>query len=133
MSSGPQSSLFGSAQPLFGAPSPFLPPALPAPTPPDLSSLSISAPSASGSSSHCPPLPAYQPPQYLSTIGEYIAPLEDIEMEDDDENDEYAAEISDAKGDEKWDKILPKTVDEVFETFARKLQSAEDGEHQVLR
>ena len=54
-------------------------------------------------------------------------------MEDDDETDEYAAEISDAKGDEKWDKILPKTVDEVFETFARKLQSAEDGEPQVLR
>jgi pre-rRNA-processing protein TSR4 len=134
MSSGPQSSLFGSAQPLFGAPSPFSSPA-PAPTPPDLSSLSISspAPTPSVSTSFCPPLPAYQPPQYLSTIGEYIAPLEDIEMEDDDENNEYASEIADAKGDDKWDKILPKTVDEVFETFARKLQSAEDGEHQVLR
>jgi len=54
-------------------------------------------------------------------------------MEDDDENNEYASEIADAKGDDKWDKILPKTVDEVFETFARKLQSAEDGELQVLR
>jgi pre-rRNA-processing protein TSR4 len=55
-----------------------------------------------------------------------------MEMEDDDENDEYGPEMAEIK-DEKWDKILPKTVDEVFETFARKLQSAEDGEHQVLR
>jgi pre-rRNA-processing protein TSR4 len=56
-----------------------------------------------------------------------------MEMEDDDENDEYGPELMDDIKDDKWDKILPKTVDEVFETFARKLHSAEDGEHQVLR
>lgn len=53
-------------------------------------------------------------------------------MEDDDENDEYGPEMAEI-GDEKMDKIFPKNVDEVFETFVRKLQSAENGEHQVLR
>lgn len=130
--------MFGSAQPLFGAPS--QPASAPAPSPPqskkedtpDISSLSLSS---SSSSSLGPPLPAYQPPQYLSTIGEYIPPLDDIEMEEDadeDDKDEYGPEIAEIK-DDKWDKILPKTVDEVFETFARKLQSAEYGEKQVLR
>lgn len=132
MPNGQASTLFGSAQPLFGAPSQSSP-TPPASTPakkdetPDISSLSISA-AALG-----PPLPAYQPPQYLSTIGEYIPPLDDIEMEEDDEEaDEFGPEIAEIK-DDKWDKILPKTVDEVFETFARKLQSAEYGEKQVLR
>lgn len=134
MSSGPQSTLFGSAQPLFGAPSPFAaaPASTSASTAPDLSSLSISSPTSAGATSHSPPLPAYHPPQYLSTIGEYIPPLEDMEIEDDDENDEYGPEMAEI-GDEKMDKIFPKTVDEVFETFVRKLQSAENGEHQVLR
>lgn len=132
--SGQASSLFGSAQPLFGGPAATSPFSTPAPTeqPPDLSSLAISDSAPSLSTSHAPPLPAYQPPQYLSTIGEYIPPLDDIEMEDDDAGDEYAAELAEIK-DDKWDKILPKTVDEVFETFARKLQSAEYGEKQVLR
>lgn len=54
------------------------------------------------------------------------------DADEDGKDDEYGPEIDEIK-DDKWDKILPKTVDEVFETFARKLQSAEYGEKQVLR
>lgn len=122
----PAGALFGSAQPLFGGPSNSTSSIETTTAPPDISSLSIASATTLG-----PPLPAFQPPQYLSTIGEYIPPPEDADDDDDldDDDDEEMAEFKD----EKWEKILPKNVDEVFEAFVRRLQSAEDGDQQVLR
>lgn len=132
-----QGGLFGAQQPLFGAaaPNPFAAPAAPAESKPEapaaqLEKLEISAPEPV---SHGPPLPAYLPAQYLATIDEYLPPPEsdsDLDSDDEDESPEQAAEWRDADG---WDKILPKSVDDVFEKFVRRLETAEDGRSQVLR
>ena len=120
--------LFGGAQPLFGTSTP----AATAEAPPDLSSLTISPPQPVASSSRtlAPPLPAYQPPQYLSTIGEYLAPPSmDIDSESDDEDDNADPSWKD----EQWERLLRKGVDEVFDKYVRRLEAAEDGRSQVLR
>ncbi|WWD18790.1 hypothetical protein CI109_103245 [Kwoniella shandongensis] len=129
------SALFGTAQPLFGAPSsgsnPFAAPVTSSEAP-DLSSLSISSSTPSSSTTLAPPLPAYQPAQYLSTIEEYIPPVEDMEVEEDEDSDDEA--IAQNGGlEEAWEKILPKGVDEVFENFVRRLEAADGGSKQVLR
>ncbi|WVR06643.1 hypothetical protein IAU60_003675 [Kwoniella sp. DSM 27419] len=133
------SSLFGNAQPLFGAaasttlPNPFASttPSAPVTEAPDMSGLSISAAS---SSTLAPPLPAYQPAQYLTTIEEYIPPVEDMEIESDsDEDDEDAAAQAAEFQDEAFEKMFPKAVDEVFESFVRRLGGADGGAKQVLR
>jgi pre-rRNA-processing protein TSR4 len=141
MSAGPPSgsTLFGSAQPLFGA-APSNPFAAPSSTTPDISSLSLapSAPAATSpalakSMTQAPPLPAYQPPLYLSTIDEYLLPPPDVEMESDSDDDEQDEEEAKAFAGEKWEKVLPKGVDEVFERFVRRLENADGGRKQVLR
>lgn len=132
-----QQGLFG-AQPLFGAaaPNPFAAPA------PAEKKEEQAAPAAEMAKLeieegepvvHQPPLPAYLPAQYLSTIDEYLPPPDSDDgdiSDDEDESPEQAAEWRDADG---WDKILPKSVDDVFEKFVRRLESAEDGRAQVLR
>ncbi|ODN74070.1 hypothetical protein L202_07538 [Cryptococcus amylolentus CBS 6039] len=133
------SALFGSGQPLFGAaaPSPFAAPSVSTDPTSALSALSINeeeaAPIIAGpSKTFTPPLPAYHPVQYLSTIEEYIPPAEDdvsIASSDDDETPEQKAEWHE----DGWEKILPKRTDEVFELFVGRLESAEDGKRQVLR
>ena len=121
------SSLFGGNQNLFHSSEDPL--ALPSDNikPPDLSKLTINSPS------YCyePPLPAYQPAQYLSTIEEYMTPTQDVDMDDDeiDETPELKAEWRDAR----WEQLLPKHVDVIFERFIRRLENAEDGSQQLLR
>lgn len=138
--------LFGSAQPLFGAaasnpfaapaaapsePSPASPPKAEAPTA-DVASLSITE-NLSEALTLAPPLPAYQPPLYISTIDEYLPYPEtdsDVDIEsDDDETPEQKAEWRE----DGWDKILPKNVDDIFERFVSRLAGAEDASNQVLR
>lgn len=131
MKDTPESGLFGNAQPLFGA-APSNPfetkkeePA-PAPTVP-LAALSLGEPSTLA-----PPLPAYQPAQYLTTIDEYLPEPEDDDEDiesDEDETPEMKAEWRD----EGWEKLLPKHVDDIFERFVRRLESADGGSSQVLR
>ncbi|ORX37079.1 programmed cell death protein 2 [Kockovaella imperatae] len=116
--SGDGKSLFGSAQPLFGAP-----PSADLSNPPDISSLSLQP---NASTSHAPPLPAYQPPQYLTTIDEYLAPPEDVDMDDDEEDQ------MDLRN-ERWEQLLPKHMDEVFERYVKRLKDADGGAGQVLR
>ncbi|WOO83349.1 ribosome small subunit biogenesis protein [Vanrija pseudolonga] len=129
--------LFGGGQPLFGAapsnpfgapsPAPAAAAAAAAPTTP-LASLKIGEPSTLA-----PPLPAYQPAQYLTTIDEYL-PLPGSDDESDIESDEDEAPEAKAEWrDEGWEKLLPKGVDDIFERFVRRLESAEDGASQVLR
>ncbi|WVQ84403.1 hypothetical protein IAT38_006555 [Cryptococcus sp. DSM 104549] len=134
------SALFGSAQPLFGgaasAANPFAAPTTttPADPVPDLASLTISEPlpPSGPSTTLAPPLPAYQPPQYLSTIEEYLIPPEDVEMDSDSDEDETPEQAAEWKED-GWEKLLPKGVDEVFEAFVRRLGQADGGKKQVLR
>lgn len=129
-----QGGLFGSNQPLFGAaaPNPFAAPApaaeKPAAPAAEMAKLEIKE----GEPVLLAPAPAYLPAQYLSTIDEYLPdPESDSDLTDDeDESPEQAAEWRDADG---WDKILPKSVDDVFEKFVRRLETAEDASTQVLR
>ncbi|WWC62959.1 uncharacterized protein I303_105557 [Kwoniella dejecticola CBS 10117] len=139
----PNGALFGSSQPLFGAatsssPNPFASSA-PVPAPqqssseaiPDVSKLSLSdAPSTSTTLG--PPIPAYQPAQYLSTIEEYIPPAEDVDFESDSEID-GDEDMKATMLDDTWERMLPKHLDEVFQQFVRKLESSDGGQKQVLR
>ncbi len=167
------SSLFGAAVPFGGAfggasfggdssLNPFASSASQKPEPAieeSLSALSVSEPtpaSASASASDpstpsitfTPPLPAYQPPQYLSTFDEFIPDHSKAAKiaDHDDRNDvgggekagRKASAAEDAKqngagGAEQWERVLPKGVDEVFERFVNRLNEAEGGEDQVLR
>ncbi|WWC88319.1 uncharacterized protein L201_003227 [Kwoniella dendrophila CBS 6074] len=135
------SALFGSAQPLFGAPSispnPFASSAAPTPSAeltPDLSKLTISASTPSSSSTTLsPPLPAYQPAQYLSTIEEYLPPPEDVELDSDDDEIENDEDMKATMLDDTWERMLPKHLDEVFQTFVKRLESSDGGSKQVLR
>ncbi|WWC71094.1 uncharacterized protein I206_105047 [Kwoniella pini CBS 10737] len=136
--SQPSGTLFGS-QPLFGssipAPNPFAPPtnasvrATTNDTTPDISKLSISATS---STTLGPPVPAYQPAQYLSTIDEYIPPAEDVDFESDSEID-GDEDMKATMLDDTWERMLPKHLDEVFQHFVRKLEASDGGSKQVLR
>ncbi|WVF68710.1 hypothetical protein IAT40_003482 [Kwoniella sp. CBS 6097] len=127
------SALFGSAQPLFGgassSPNPFGAPATtsaPSTTEaPDISKLSIAS---SSSTTLEPPLPAYQPAQYLSTIEEYLIPPDEMDIESDDEDDEEGG-----ADDDNLEKMLNKGADEVFDGFVRRLEGADGGSKQVLR
>lgn len=133
--------LFGSAQPLFGAAAsnPFATPSAPvlstatAEARDDVPTAAIASLSLTDAVTHAAPLPAYQPPQYLSTIDEYLPYPEtdsDVDVEsDDDEAPEQKAEWRE----DGWDKLLPKTVDDIFERFVRRLAGAEDATTQVLR
>ncbi|RSH90789.1 hypothetical protein EHS25_009964 [Saitozyma podzolica] len=128
-------SLFGAAT-LFGSQAnPLASPAPPTSAEtPDIASLSLSSDTsvAGPSKTLSPPLPAYQPPQYLSTIAEYLPIPEDVEMDaadDDDETEEQKAEWRN----ERFESLLPRGMDPVFERFVRRIDSAEDGSTQVMR
>ncbi|KAL7420589.1 hypothetical protein Q5752_004540 [Cryptotrichosporon argae] len=134
MNGDASSALFGSSRPLFGAPAatPAVPAQPDAPAAPDVSALTVSL------HTHAPPLPAYRPPQYLSTFDEYLVLPEADGGADssDDEDDARAPDATDAHGEfggDDWDKLVPRGVDDVFEQFVRRLQAAEDGAAQVLR
>ncbi|WWC96431.1 hypothetical protein V866_003299 [Kwoniella sp. B9012] len=137
------SALFGSAQPLFGAaPSnPFAPtstPTAPAPasidsTAADLSKLSIS-PSSSSPTTFSPPIPAYQPAQYLTTIDEYLPPPDEVEYESSDDDDENAdEELKGVMMDDNLERLFSQKVDEVFQGFVKRLEGSDGGLKQVLR
>ncbi|BEJ12031.1 hypothetical protein CspHIS471_0204910 [Cutaneotrichosporon sp. HIS471] len=131
--------LFGGSQPLFGAAAanPFAAPSVPSHTLPKpkqdevptaaVASLSLSDPVA-----YAAPLPAYQPPQYITTIDEYLDIAEDSDVDVDSDEDEAPEQKAEWRED-GWDKLLPKSVDDIFERFARRLASAEDASNQVLR
>ena len=121
------STLFGGGQPFFGSThstGPELLGAIP-------STHSISKPSVISSArrTHAPPLPAYQPAQYLNTTDEYLPPPPIVELEEDDESPDQKAEWRDAR----WEQLLPQHVDVIFERFVRRLENAEGGAQQVLR
>ncbi len=158
-------SLFGGGASAFGNPFSTAP-AEAEPTseqPPGMAKLSISSSgdSAGGAqaehqaeagpsrppTTYGPPIPAYQPPQYLSTFDEYI-PRPDAGgkgklaqyLEDGDKAGRKAGAAQDAAaagegggGAEQWERVLPKGVDEVFERFVSRLEDAQDGDDQVLR
>ena len=92
-----------------------------------MSTLSVS----SSRTTHTPPVPSYQPAQYLSTIEEYLPPpLDELDSDDEiDETPEHKAEWRDAR----WEQLLPKHVDVIFERFVRRLENAESGSQQVIR
>lgn len=136
----PAGGLFGSAQPLFGAAAanPF---AAPAPAGEAAPAAAVAAPTEAVAALSIatepvilgPPLPAYQPAQYLATIDEYL-PLPESDDEDDvDSDDDETPEMKAEWRDEGWERLLPKGVDDIFERFVRRLDSAEDGSTQVLR
>ncbi|KAK4685357.1 pre-rRNA-processing protein TSR4, partial [Tremellales sp. Uapishka_1] len=140
------SMLFGNGPSLFGAASlnPFGAPSstvaasnplavsMPSSTPPDLSALSISP--SMKLTTLAPPLPAYQPPLYLTTIEEYLLPTPEVEMESDDESEEEETpEEKEGWQNTTWETLIPKHVDEVFERFVRRLGGADGGSRQVLR
>ena len=91
---------------------------------PDISSLTISP----SSTTYAPPILAYQPSQYLTTIDEYLPPPERMDIDDVEETGPEA----DFRN-ERWEQLLPKHMDEVFERYVKRLQGAEDGAGQVLR
>nr|XP_019003909.1 uncharacterized protein I203_03064 [Kwoniella mangroviensis CBS 8507]OCF67370.1 hypothetical protein I203_03064 [Kwoniella mangroviensis CBS 8507] len=137
------STLFGSAQPLFGAAlsNPFAPTSPPsAPVPPstdsataDLFKLSIS-PSPSSSTTLSPPIPAYQPAQYLTTIDEYLPPPDEVEYESSDDDDENAdEELKGVMMDDNLERLFSQKVDEVFQRFVKRLEGSDGGLKQVLR
>jgi pre-rRNA-processing protein TSR4 len=140
----PAGGLFGGQQPLFGAapPNPFAA-AEPAPaTAPETTAAAapaekLAALTIGESTTLAPPLPAYQPAQYLATIDEYLpepgaASDDESDVEsDEDETPEMKAEWREETG---WDKLLPKSVDDIFTRFVRRLETAEEGgDAQVLR
>ncbi|CAK9786419.1 hypothetical protein CC85DRAFT_287109 [Cutaneotrichosporon oleaginosum] len=138
---GAGAGLFGAPKPLFGAAAanPFASPSAPAASPHPSSPKKDDAPTAAVASLslsdpvvHTPPIPAYQPPQYITTVDEFLPIAEDSDVdvsEDEDEAPEQKAEWRE----DGWDKLLPKSVDDIFERFARRLASAEDASNQVLR
>jgi pre-rRNA-processing protein TSR4 len=95
-------------------------------------SLSSDTPVAGPSRTLSPPLPAYQPPQYLATIAEYLPIPEDVEMDADDDDDETEEQKAEWR-DERFESLLPRGMDPVFERFLRRIDSAEEGSTQVLR
>jgi pre-rRNA-processing protein TSR4 len=136
--------LFGAGAPLFGAAPSSNPFAATTATPAAAAAeASESAPSAAVAAltigeptTLAPPLPAYQPAQYLTTTDEYLPPPEsdDEDVDSDDDEDDNTPEAKAAwRGDDGWDKLLPKGVDDVFEKFVRRIQSADDASTQVLR
>jgi pre-rRNA-processing protein TSR4 len=125
----------------------------PTPAPESTVTPTVPEPVSIPSITFAPPLPAYQPPQYLSTFEEYI-PRPDIkstaqhQLENRGEKaGRKASAAEDAKqsangggaggggggGAEQWERVLPKGVDEVFERFVNRLNEAEGGDDQVLR
>lgn len=133
MSESAGSSLFGSAQPLFGggkAANPFS--STSSGKTPDVSRLSLENAAGPSYITLAPPLPAYQPAQYLSTLDEYLPDPEDIEVDNDDEEEE-ATGGKDEWRDARWEQLLPGHIDEVFERFVRRLQNADSASNQVLR
>ena len=141
MSDAPSGNLFGGSQGLFGsAPvNPFASPS-PAPSPApasavssatqDLASLSIS-PDLTSSTSLTPPHPAYWPAQYLSTTDEYLPPPDEVEYDSEDESE--SAEQKAEWRDERFQQMLTKGIDPLFERFVRRLADADGASEQVLR
>ena len=125
-------SLFGSAQPLFGATAPSNPFSASSTEPPDVSKLSIIDSASSSSHTLGPPLPAYQPAQYLSTLDEYLPDPDDDDMSV-DEDDGQTPEQKQEFRDERWEQLLPGHMDEVFERFVKRLHNADSASNQVLR
>lgn len=129
--------LFGGGEPLFGA-APSNPFGAPAADAADATEPAPAAPLAAltltEDVTYTPPLPAYQPPQYISTMDEYLIAQDE---EDDSEDDEDLVDEDVPQGSEwregGWDKLVAKGVDDIFERFVRRLQSADDGTSQVLR
>lgn len=118
---GPGAGLFGSAA------SPFGQDKVAEESSPDLSTLSITP----TSTTLAPPHPAYLPAQYITTIDEYLPPPEDVDMDDDDE-DESAEQTAEWR-DERFEQMLTKGIDPLFERFVRRLGDAEGARGQVLR
>ena len=120
--------MFGSA-----ASNPFSSATAPEPvSTPDIGSLSLE--SSSGSPiTLAPPLPAYQPAQYLTTVDEYLPEPEDEDMSAGEDDDEETPEQKQEWRDERWEQLLPGHIDEVFERFVKRLQNADGAANQVLR
>jgi pre-rRNA-processing protein TSR4 len=96
-----------------------------------MSALSLEPPT---STSLAPPHPAYLPAQYLSTIDEYLAPPDDVDMDDGDASDaDEPAEQKAEWRDERFEQMLTKGIDPLFERFVRRLGDAEGARGQVLR
>ncbi|GMK54497.1 hypothetical protein CspeluHIS016_0110830 [Cutaneotrichosporon spelunceum] len=134
--------LFGGSQPLFGTggANPFATPSDPStpsetrssPKKEDVPTAAIASLSLSEPVAYAAPLPAYQPPQYITTMDEYLPIAEDSDVDVDSDEDEAPEQKAEWRED-GWDKLLPKSVDDIFERFARRLASAEDASNQVLR
>lgn len=98
---------------------------------PEVAQLSITKDTRPDPKSFSPPLPAYQPAQYLSTFDEYL-PDPDAES-DDDEDDEDVEVDEEASGGAAAAEGAKAADDEVFERFMRRIRMAEGGEGHVLR
>lgn len=125
------SQLFGGGD-LFGssAANPF---AVPVANPiPETAALSITSDTRPNPKSYGPPLPAYQPAQYLSTFDEYLPDPEAESDDDDDEDVEVDDEAAGAGAGAGAESGKP-AGDEVFERFMRRIRMAEGGEGHVLR
>lgn len=123
---------------LFGAPSGGLFGGTPTANPfaasatketPDIASLSIAGPS---SSTLQQPHPAYWPAQYLATVDEYLPPPEEMDIDEDDDADETPEQKAEWR-DERFQQMLSKGVDPLFERFVRRLADADGASEQVLR
>lgn len=121
----PTSGLFGAAP---ANPFATTTPATTANTP-DIASLSL-APASS--SSLAPPHPAYWPAQYLYTTDEYLPPPEEVDYDSDDDKNESAEQKAEWR-DERFQQMLTKGIDPLFERFVRRLADAEGASEQVLR
>jgi pre-rRNA-processing protein TSR4 len=55
-----------------------------------------------------------------------------MDVDEDDSDDEEAPERAEFRN-ERWEQLLPRYVDEVFERFVRRLEGADGASGQVLR
>jgi pre-rRNA-processing protein TSR4 len=78
------------------------------------------------------PHPAYWPAQYLSTTDEYLPPPEQVDYDSDHDKDESAEQKAEWR-DERFQQMLTKGIDPLFERFVRRLADAEGAAEQVLR
>ncbi|RXK36268.1 hypothetical protein M231_06472 [Tremella mesenterica] len=76
---------------------------------------------------YSPPYPAYQPPQYLTTTGEYLPPPTSSSSASSEGPDDPSWK------DEQWERLLRKGVDEVLQRFVARLSNAQGAQGHVLR
>jgi pre-rRNA-processing protein TSR4 len=65
-------------------------------------------------------------------MDEYLPPPQEMDVDEDDVEDDEAGEKAEMRN-ERWEQLLPKYVDEVFERFVRRLETADGASGQVLR